>query len=171
MRYWGFCFHFNSKFQSFSNSPTSLRAPASCLQLQSTNMFRLVWKSDVGVMLSFPPQTRVTFYWRHVLTLQEHCPEPVFGAVWDEVTDPTQTAWISFLTVLLPFRKSPSSVRWAHIHRDWMVPLMVINRVNSPISALKTFLQILWEFGLKTTSTVNIVIFHRRHKETWLHSP
>lgn len=49
--------------------------------------------------------------------------------------------------------------------------LMVINRLNSPISALKTFLQILWEFGLKTTSAVNIVIFHRRHKETRLHSP
>lgn len=170
MRYWGFV---SILIQNSNLSPTPpppfvppLHAYSCKVQTCSVWSGKVMW-----VMLSFPPQTRVTFYWRHVLTLQEHCPEPVFGAVWDEVTDPTQTAWISFLTVLLPFRKSPSSVRWAHIHRDWMVPLMVINRVNSPISALKTFLQILWEFGLKTTSTVNIVIFHRRHKETWLHSP
>lgn len=34
--------------QNSNLSPPPPRAPALCLQLQSTNTFRLVWKSDVG---------------------------------------------------------------------------------------------------------------------------
>lgn len=136
----------------------------SCLQLLSKNTFCLVWVHPS------PLQTRVTSYWTHALLLQAHCPDAELGAVWDEVADPTQTVWISF--VLLPFRKSPSSVRWAHILIASLLTIGVkCNGQYTLLSALMNTAAISPGTCSQNSQYCEHLDFPKCHNNTRLHTP